>query len=682
MKKLGIYVGLVLMSVTTAFGQVNRSQYPQAGPAPEINIQDPQTFTLPNGLKVFVVENHKLPRVTYSLIIDRDPILFGDKAGLNSVVGQVLMGGTNSMSKDELNEAIDRIGASINVSATSASASSLKKHNDVLLNLFSDVLFNSAFSNEELDRAKNQMISGLAAAKDDPESILSVVSNAVIYGKDHPYGESETEETVSNIQIQDIRNYYETYFRPNISYLAIVGDITLAEAKKLVEKHFAEWERKEVPSHQWSAPPAPQGTQVAIVNRSASAQSVLSLNYLLDLKHNNPDVIGTSVVGRILGGGSSGRLFMNLREDKGYTYGAYGSLSPGRIAGSLSASASVGSGVTDSATQEFISEFRRLGQNTITQDELDLAKAAMAGSFGRSLEQPSTIANFAINTDRYDLPQDYYKNYLKNLEGLTLAQVNQLAAKYVSPENLYITVVGRADDFSEKMERFGEVNFYTVDGEPEVKMSIEDESITAQGVINKYLETIGGKSKLESVKTIKIVSEAEIQGMVITMEQIVDKNKGIAIQNTKMGGQVLSQVKIENGAVTVSAQGQTQNLPAESAAPYLALLDIFPELYYEQKGFKMELDGISTVEGQQAYKIKLTSPQGLQVVEYYAVESGLKLKTESAETGEAVNGAFANHDGILLPESTTVTNQMIPFPVKAVTKEVLINEELSEADLK
>lgn len=199
MKKLSIYILISLLSFTAVIAQVDRSQYPIPAPAPEINIGDPETFTLPNGLKVFVVENHKLPRVTYSLILDRDPILEGDKAGAIGMVGPVLRGGTTSKTKDELDEAIDRIGARISVSATSASASSLKKHNNALLELFADILFNPSFPEEELEKTKTQTISGLAASKDDPNSILSVVSSSIMYGKDHPYGESETEETVGNI---------------------------------------------------------------------------------------------------------------------------------------------------------------------------------------------------------------------------------------------------------------------------------------------------------------------------------------------------------------------------------------------------------------------------------------------------------------------------------------------------
>ncbi len=681
MKKFSIYLLIALCSTTGIFAQVDRTKYPEPGPAPQINIGDPTTFTLSNGLKVFVVENHKLPRVTYSLVLDRDPILEGDKAGLTTLVGEMLMGGTTNQSKDELDEAIDHIGARIGASSTSANASSLKKYNDRLVELFADVLFNPAFPQAELDKLKKQAISGLAAAKEDPNSIINVVRNAAMYGKDHPYGETETEKTVENLQVEDFRNYYNTYFKPNIAYLAIVGDITAAEAKELVNKYFANWKQGEVPNHEWPAPNAAESNKVVLVNRAASAQSVINVGYPVDLKPNNPDVISASVISSVLGGSFTSRLIQNLREDKGYTYGARGGISPDRLVATINTSASVGTAVTDSATHEFIYELKRLNERTITQDELDIAKAVLTGSFGRSLEQPSTIASFAINTERHKLPKDYYKNYLKNLDAITLDQINDVASKYVRGDNLQITIVGKADDFADKMARFGEVQFYTVTGDPEVKIEVTDADVTAEGIIEKYIEAIGGREKLEAVKTLKSVSEAEIQGMVITIEQLADKDKGLAVQNTKMGGQVLSKVLISKDKVTVSAQGQSQELPAEAAAAYQTVLDIFPELTYETQGVALELDGISKINDEDAYKVKVTQGS-LTSVEYFSVASGLKLKTESALSGEITMDNYATYEGIQIPETITIVNQMVPMPLKAVTKEVVINGEISDEELK
>ncbi|MGK6351830.1 M16 family metallopeptidase [Parapedobacter sp. DT-150] len=681
MKKISIYLLTFIGTCTVALAQVDRSQYPEPGPAPQINIGDPATFTLDNGLKVFVVENHKLPRVTYSLVLDRDPILEGDKAGLTSLVGDMLMGGTATRSKDELDEAIDRIGAYIGASSTSANASSLKKYNDQLLELFADVLFHPAFPQTELDKLKKQTISSLAADKDDPNSIIGVVRNAAMYGKDHPYGEIETEKTVENLHVDDFKHYYTTYFKPNIAYLAIVGDITVAEAKQLVNKHFSGWQKGDVPKHEWPSPTAPKGNKVVLVNRPASAQSVISVGYPFDLKPNNPDVIAVNVVAEILGGGASSRLFQNLREDKGYTYGAYGSINPGKLVATLSTNASVRNAVTDSATQEFIHELNRMAEKTITQGELDLAKASLAGSFGRSLEQPSTIANFAINTELQQLPKDYYKNYLKNMDGITLDQINEIAANYVRGHDLQVTIVGKTDDFADKMGTFGTVQFYTVTGDPEVKMDITDASVTAEGVIEKYLDAIGGREKLVAVKTMKAVSEAEIQGMTIVIEQVVDQGKGIAVQSTRMGDMVLSKVLVTKDKVTATAQGQSQELPAEAAAAYQALLYIFPELTYQERGVKLALDGIGKVNEEDAYKVKVTDGSNTST-EYFSVATGLKLKTESTLSGETTINGYATYERIQLPETVTIANQMMPVPLKAVTKEVVINVEISDEELK
>lgn len=681
MKKTSIFLLAILCSTTVALAQIDRTKYPEPAPAPQINIGDPATFTLPNGLTVFVVENHKLPRVTYSLVLDRDPILEGDKAGLTSFVGDMLMGGTASRSKDELDEAIDRIGARIGASSTSASASSLKKYNAQLLELFADVLFNPAFPQAELDKLKKQAISGLAAAKEDPNSIADVVRNAAMYGKDHPYGETETEKTVENVQVEDVRNYYDAYFKPNIAYLAIVGDITVSEAKDLVNQYFASWQKGEVAKHQWPAPQAPQGNKVVLINRASSAQSVINVGYPFELKPNSPDVIAVSVVAEILGGGASSRLFQNLREDKGYTYGARGSISPGKLVATLNTSASVRNTVTDSATQEFIHELKKMSERTITQTELDLAKASLSGSFGRSLEQPSTIANFAINTELQQLPKDYYKNYLKNLDAITLDQINAIAAKYVHGDNLQITVVGKTDDFAEQMARFGDVQFYTVTGDPEVKVAITDANVTAESVVDRYLTAIGGRAQLAAVKTLKSVSEAEIQGMTITIEQLVDQNKGIAVQNTKLGTQVLSKVLITKDRVTVTAQGQSQELPADAATTYQALLAVFPELNYATNNTKLELDGITKVNEENAYKIKVIQGDNTSV-DYFSVESGLKLKTESELSGETTVEKYDIYDGIKLPETITIVNKMVPMPLKAVTKAVVINGEISADELK
>lgn len=680
MKKVSIYVSLFLMSIGISYAQIDRTKYPEPTQAPQLNIGDAETFILPNGLKVFVVENHKLPRVTFSLVLDRSPVLEGDKAGLTSLVGEVLMGGTQSRSKDQIDEEIDMIGGNISFSATSASASSLTKYQDKLLTLFSDILLHPSFPQEELDKLKKQAISGIASDKDDPNAISSKVSNVVLYGKDHPYGEFETEKTVSNVQLQDIKSYYDTYFKPNIGYLAIVGDITKKEAEKLCHQHFGAWQKGDVKQIAWTVPVAPQQTNVVLVDRPSSVQSVVNITYPLLLKQNDPDAIAVQLLNNILGGGSAGRLFLNLRESKGYTYGAQSSIAPDKIVGNFSANASVRTEVTDSSVFQFLHELKRLDGKTITEEELASSKAILSGSFGRSLEQPATIARFALNTELYDLPKDYYKNYLKNLDAVTVAQLNDLAPKYIKPNNAYIVVVGNTDAFKDHLKQFGQIQYYTNTGEPVVKTAIQDDSVTPEKIIAQYLDAIGGKEKLLNVKTLKSVQEAEIQGMKLSMELLIDKNKPVAAQTMKMGDQVMTKFIIHADKATMFAQGQEKEVPAEMFKSLKNALEIFPELNYDTTGTQLALDGINKVNDEDAYKLIVTTADGTKTVNYYSVSRGLKLKSESATEGEAEYTAYSDYDGIKLPSTSTIKSPNIPVPLKLVAKEQVINPTLSAAD--
>src|SRR5690606_17844226 len=190
-----------------------------------------------------------------------------------------------------------------------------------------------------------------------------------------------------------------------------------------------------------------------------------------------------------------------------------------------------------------------------------------------------------------------------------------------------------------------------------------------------------GREQLEAVKTLRTVSEAEIQGMAITIEQLVDKEKGVAVQNTMLGGQVLSKVRITKDKVTVSAQGQSQEVPDNEAAAYQMLLNIFPELVYQENGITLELDGVVQLDGEEAYQINVTQGN-LTSTEYYSVASGLKLKNSSELSGEVTIENYGTYEGLQFPETITIINPAMPVPLMAVTKEVIIKGEISEDKLR
>lgn len=680
MKKFALGILVMLLATGITFAQVDRSKLPASGPAPEIKIGEAESFSLANGLKVFVVKNTKLPRVSFTLVFDRDPILEGDKAGLSTFIGDMMMGGTKNRTKDQLDQEIDFIGASLSASATSVSASSLKKHQGKVLELMADVLFNPVFPEAELDKLKKQSLTGLATTKDDPQAISSRLSRAVLYGKNHPYGESQTEQTTKNITLDDVKTYYQTYFKPNIAYLAIVGDIDKAEAQKVVNQYFGAWKKGVVPTFTYPMPVRAAKQAVALVDRSSSVQSVIDVTQPVAMKIGDPDYISSRLLNQILGGGSASRLFMNLREDKGFTYGAYSSIEADKLVGNISASASVRSEVTDSAVYEFVYEIKNLVEKGVTQEELDKAKAELAGSFGRSLEQPGTVANFALNTARYNLPKDYYATYLQKLNAYSVAEINATAKRLIEPDKFIITTVGNGAEIKEKLAQFGEVVEYDIMGEP-AKQLVAEADMTAEKVLENYLTAIGGADKVAAIQTAKISMDANVMGTSLTIAFVYDSQNGRYGQKTSIAGNVMQKTTLANGKGSMSVQGNSMEMsPAQLAEAQLNSY-LFPEAVYKANGYTATLDGLKDVDGKPAYKVVIATASGAKLINYYAQDSGLKIKYENPASGDTFYGDYQPMNGVLLPMSWTIKSPQIPVPLEAKVTSLQVNVPVTDGDI-
>ncbi len=446
---------IVVFCTTFLSAQLDRSVPPKAGPAPLINIGSYNKFKLSNGLKVFVVEDHTLPFVSYSLSLEIDPILEGNAAGYVTLAGSLMQAGTKDMTKAEIDEAIDFIGADLYTYSDGIYARSLKKHSETLLKVMSDVLQNPVFPQEELDKNILQIKSSLQADKSDASAIARNVSDVLRYGKNDPYGELVSEETIENVTVEHLQNYHRTYFRPNIAYLVIVGDIKLKEAKKQAKKYFGKWEKVAVPSHSYTLPPVNEGLKIALANRKGANQSAIRIGHYIDLTPGHPDAIKAALMNQLLGGGSfNARLFQNLREDKAYTYGAYSRLNSDKRLGYFEVSTEVRTSVTDSAIYEILYEMKRMQMDTVSEEELELTKNVMIGNFSRSLENSQTIAAFALNIERFNLPSDYYRTYLEKIAAVTSEDIREMANKYLKPDNAVVVAVGDIAKIKELLKRF------------------------------------------------------------------------------------------------------------------------------------------------------------------------------------------------------------------------------------
>ena len=675
MKRIILFVILIL-TVAVLSAQIDRSVQPKAAPAPKINIGKPEKFTLKNGLTVFVVENHKVPAISYSLTLDIDPILEGDAVGYVDFAGGLMRTGTKTRTKAEIDEAVDFIGASLSPYSTGIYGRSLTKHSDKLLEIMADVLFNPIFPQEELDKTVTQAKSALQVSKDHASSIADNVRKTLLYGVDDPYGEIMTEETLDNITVEHLVKYHNTYFRPNVAYLVIVGDITPKEAKKQVEKYFGQWQKQDVPKHIYENPKQFTAPIVAIANKDGAAQSSIAIAHTINLTPGHPDEIKAKVMDDILGGNSfNAKLFKNLREDKAFTYGAYSNLSSNKRIGNFRAYADVRTSVTDSAIVEILKEMNIMRNELVSNYDLELTKNMIAGMFSLSLEDPQTIARFALNIERYKLPANYYQTYLQNLAAVTAQDVKEMANKYLKPENSLILAVGDVSAIKNSMKVFsptGEVTEYNYYGKEVISTGIPA-GVTAKTVVQAYIDALGGEKALNEVKELKTVATMSMHGMEAETVTLKKKPFKMKTEINTMGMTVTSVVFDGQKAKSSAMMSEPQIIEGEEAEQFKDGAVIFSELKMFENLDNLELISVEDLDGKQAYKMNVTLPDDMSTIVYFDVQTGFKLRevvVTPQGTATVSYEDYTDFDGIKFPLTVKQVFGPQSFDMKYVLIEI------------
>ena len=656
MKYLKIIL-LILLSVNVAHSQIDRSKPPKAGPAPSINLGNPKSFVLDNGLKVIVVENNKLPRAYANLDIDNYPDYEGDIKGVSSLLGSMMGNGTKNQSKDSYNEEVDYMGATLVLSAGGGYVSSLKRYFPRILEMMADGLKNPKFAKEDFEKEKNVALESIKSIDKDVQTIANRVHSKLRFGKNHPFGEFETVESLNNISLKDIQNYYKKYAIPNNAYLTIVGDVEYVEIKSLVESLFGDWKKGKKSNYTLPQANNLDNIEINFVDMSNAVQSEIYVGNLMDISMTNPDFFALKLGNQILGGSSTARLFMNLREDKGFTYGSYSSASTSRYKGSFTATASVRNEVTDSAITEIIKEINLISSEGVTEEELSAAKEKYVGSFIMSTEQPSTIANFATNIAKFNLPGDFYENYLENFQSVTTDDVKRVINKYLLKDNLRVLVVGKGQDVLSSLEGMTyNINYFDKEGNATEKPDFSTPSgITVESVLNNYLDAIGGIDKVAEVNAVSMLAEAEVQGMKLQMVNIQAKPNKQVMMMMMMGNTMMKMV-FDGEKGSLSQQGMNNPLPDEQVQEMINSTLPFEEIgWLEDENVKF-----SSVEEEDGKTLHVLQVSDKSFVSYDA-ETGLKYKqTELAEMP----------DGSKVPQSTyfedyrDVNGVLFPYLVK------------------
>ena len=419
---------------------------PKPGPAPIINIKKPQSFTLDNGLKVLIVENHKLPRVSFSLSLDNAPFAEGSKKGVDNLTGSLIGKGSLKIPKDVFNEEIDFLGADVNFYSSGASANCLSKYGGRVLELLADGALNPNFTQAEFDKEKEKLIEGLKTQEKSVAAVAGRVQNVLAFGKNHPNGEFLTEATIKNVTLSDVINNYNTYFVPENAYLVIIGDVKYAETKLAVEKHFEGWAKAKALNLEYSNPKNVQFTQINFVDMPNAVQSEIALLNTVNLKMTDKEYFASIIANQILGGDFNSYLNMNLREKHAWTYGARSGINGSKYITTFKASTQVRNAVTDSAVVEFLKEFKRIRTEKVSDEVLSNVKAGYIGKFVMGIEKPQTVASYAVRTRTQGLPDDFYENYIKNINAVTADDVLAAANKHFLAENTRIIIVGKGSE--------------------------------------------------------------------------------------------------------------------------------------------------------------------------------------------------------------------------------------------
>jgi zinc protease len=451
-------------------GAVVKGRAPVNKDVLRVKLPKAEEVTLPNGLRVVLLRDSKVPTFAAQMVVLSGGL--SDKSdfrGLASFTASLLREGTTKRTSKDIAEQVDAIGATLNSnsgfsSMTSVvSASGLVESLDQTFDLFADVIRNPSFPADEVEKYKTRTLAQLQFQRSSPQFLAQERLNRAIYG-DHPAAiVAPPVESLKKLSAKDLAAFHSAYYRPNNAILAIVGDVTLKELLPKIEKAFGDWQKADVPATAIPAAPAQSASRILLIDRPGSVQTVLQLGSL-GIERNSPDYFSLLLADKILGGGPAARLFLNLREDKGYTYGAYSNFGGSRFRGTWTSSSEVRTDVTEGAMKEFMFELKRLRDDKVGVEELENAKRAIVGSFALSLEQPQSLLQNIITQKLYDLPADYWDTYPQKVSAITVDDIQKVAQKYIDLDHIQIVAVGDATKARDILAKYGKVEVYDAEG--------------------------------------------------------------------------------------------------------------------------------------------------------------------------------------------------------------------------
>ncbi len=665
--------------------QIDRTKQPAADPPPKASFPAFETFSLQNGLKVFFIHDDR-PLVTFRMLVrggnSRDPV-----PSVADFTADLLTKGTATRSAHDFAEKIDFVGGSVGASASAdaiiVTATGLKKHLPVILEMFSDAVMHPAYSTEEIEKYRQEQITGLKSAKARSEFLADYAINKLLYGST-PYGSMPTEESLTRVTQEMIKAYHHTYFVPNNTTLAVVGDFSRDDVQKIVQGTFGSWKGGPLPIVPQPKFPERTGRRIVLVDRPTSVQSSIRVIGKGPMLSDYKDRPRTFILNSMLGGGTGlgNRLAMNLRETHAYTYTPFSSFDGNLHAGRWVAGADVRNSVTDSALKEMFHEIERIQTEEPPADELNRNVQSSVGGFLMSIADPNVTAMRVQSIDFYGLPDDYYSKLIPAYAGTTGKEIRDLAKKYLSTEDLAVVVIGKASEVRTKLAPFGQVELWDSDLNPMEDNAQIDVGIKAEDLWKKMVNAMGGEKKMKSVTSRSFTGKVsggprdqQMNGTYKVTEAAPNKlyfeiNLGAGKMERFINGTRALDVRTMGSGGPKGMSKEFEVIEPELTR-VMEATHIMPEAYLSEMKGALRTAGTKEVGGKKALILEVKFPKGTQVRYFIDPETSLPIRKEIRDGSSVSYADWRPVEGVMMPHKMEIEmGTANPLTVRDVKYEV------------
>lgn len=597
-------------------------------PFPSYEVED-----LKSGLKVFLIEDKEQPTIAFRILIKGGSSLDSTKSGLSELTSGLLTKGTKKYTAEQIANKLDGLGASIYANSgadfITIYAQSLKKHQKILLEILSEVLLNATFPEEEFDKLKKQMIAGVQYEKSNPANLAQQLARVALYGKEHPYSKVNSESSINSINLEDVKNYYNTWFKINNATVAIIGDFDKEDILKDFDKSIKGWEKAKLPDIIMPNPKTmPKG--VYFIPRPGSVQSSIIVT-TLTVPYLDRNYEALNLASNILGA-FSGRLFSTLREKYSYTYTPFGFQTRTKYSNRFAAGADVTSSKTDASIEVILDELKGLTENKPEMKELNRIRQYTLGSYLMSLESASFVASLIQNTDFYGAQIYELENFPNRLNSLTPYDMQDVANDYLNPAKSLIIVVGNPD-IKPSLEKFGQIFEYDMDLQAQdgPNAKLEKINMSSDKLIEKYIDAIGGDDAVNNIKSLEIAgfTDMSISGQLMTGDIYTLKTKEGNMYQKSDFRIFVNETWVYNGDAYLKIDGQVIKMADNDKSDLL--LESYPVQLLKIKDLKMSAEVLG--QNQKHIVLLVKDSFGEESRYYFDKDTYLLSKKESLAKG-------------------------------------------------